>query len=881
MKLAVLTLLALTACGETDNDGDGVSMQLDCDDNNSEIGEMTTFYVDADGDGFGDELEPAESCYAPDGFVDNATDCDDTNISVYPGAVEVCNGVDDNCNMDIDDQASVGTWYADADGDGYGDPNAAYELCEPSAGLVSNDEDCDDLNADIRPGVDETCDEIDNDCDDTIDELATDAITWYRDDDNDGYGSDISLSSCDQPTGYTDQMGDCDDDDDSSYPSAPEMCDLIDNDCDKLIDNNATDATTWYADLDEDNYGDATSSITACDSPSGYNLDNSDCDDSNAAIHPETWWYLDNDADLYGSATGPVQACIAPANTTFSANDCDDNNAAINPGADEICDNLDNDCDGDIDSDDAIDAIVWYADGDGDGYGTDVAYLLSCLSPGEDFSALSGDCDDTNPSVSPSELEVCDDTDNDCDGLVDDADDSLSGIPIWYQDADNDGYGNWEVQVQSCDDVPNFVIDGTDCNDMNELVHYGATELCDGLDNDCDSLIDGADALDSSTWYFDGDGDTYGDPGVVVQTCEEPSGYVVDGTDCDDASAAVHPFAEEDCDDTQDYNCDGSFGLVDADGDTYNACEECDDSNALIYPGGVEECDGIDNDCNGLIDDDGMGNYPWQWYLDEDGDGYGLSYEGITWCDVTDPVGYAILGDDCDDSDATRHPYALEICNMQDDDCDGIVPADEVDLDGDGFTPLSCGGGDCDDFASDVNPDMFEVCDDGLDNDCVDGDDGCLYEFSGVQTNVNIALLDGWEECFSETFSTYGTAISSILGMCDKAKLMVACRQTGSAIFTTLAYADRTDVLFDTGTGNTLHYANDVGWYYSASYSMGYVNASDNVARNSCDTDTGSFPQHRLCIHTGSNQWDGGYRCGSTTGLNSSGAWQRVILHAD
>ena len=267
--------------------------------------------------------------------------------------------------------------------------------------------------------------------------------------------------------------------------------------------------------------------------------------------------------------------------------------------------------------------------------------------------------------------------------------------------------------------------------------------------------------------------------------------------------------------------------------------------------------------------------------MDEDGDGYGLSYEGITWCDVIDPVGYAILDGDCDDSNPTRHPYATEICNLIDDDCDGVVPADEVDVDGDGFTPTSCGGGDCDDTLFDVNPGMLEVCDDGLDNDCMDGDDGCLYEFSGVQTNVDIAVLDGWEECFTETFGTYGTPLNVVFNTCNKDKIMLGCRQTGSPILTTIAYAPRADVLFDTGTGNVLHYANDVGWYYNGSYSMGFVNAADTVSRSSCDVGSGSFPQHRLCYHTGSNQLNGGYRCGTTTSLNSATNWQRVILTAD
>ena len=78
-----------------------------------------------------------------------------------------------------------------------------------------------------------------------------------------------------------------------------------------------------------------------------------------------------------------------------------------------------------------------------------------------------------------------------------------------------------------------------------------------------------------------------------------------------------------------------------------------------------------------------------------------------------------------------------------------------------------------------------------------------------------------------------------------------------------------------------MHNANGVDWYYSTSYSWGYTHQGDGVSRSSCDVQSGSFPQHRVCFHTSSSRLSGGYRCGTTLSLNSSSTWERVFLHAD
>ena len=133
---------------------------------------------DADGDGY-------------DALTCGGTDCDDDNAAVYPDAAEVCDEVDNDCDgsIDEDDAVDAATWYADGDGDGFGDPEAEAVSCTAPTGHIDDATDCNDADASISPGVDEVCDDVDNDCDGTIDEDdASDAATWYAEAETEGYG---------------------------------------------------------------------------------------------------------------------------------------------------------------------------------------------------------------------------------------------------------------------------------------------------------------------------------------------------------------------------------------------------------------------------------------------------------------------------------------------------------------------------------------------------------------------------------------------------------------------------------------------------------------------------------------------------------------------
>ena len=176
--------------------------------------------TDIDGDGFA----------APE-------DCDDASADVFPGAAEVCNGIDDNCNGETD-EGVLQTFYTDADGDGFGNPDLSLQDCTAPEGTVEAATDCDDTDPTISPGAEEVCNELDDDCDGDIDEDGGGTI--YADADGDGWGDDnISMTGC-PGSGWVIEAGDCDDEDPRVNPGQPlDSCDGIDTDCDGDIDEDS------------------------------------------------------------------------------------------------------------------------------------------------------------------------------------------------------------------------------------------------------------------------------------------------------------------------------------------------------------------------------------------------------------------------------------------------------------------------------------------------------------------------------------------------------------------------------------------------------------------------------------------------------------------
>ncbi|MES2642315.1 MAG: MopE-related protein [Myxococcota bacterium] len=284
--------------GPVDADGDGVASDRDCNDNDADVfpgaaevcdghdddcdgevdeGVIETFWVDADADGYGAGLNTVLACEAPAGQVANGDDCDDANGAVHPGVVEACDGVDENCDGVGD--AEYVAWYADADGDGYGDATRGVETCTPDAGFVIDATDCDDADAAVNPGAEEVCDRDDDNCDGRAD--LGESNVWHTDTDGDGYGHIYNFeTTCDPDPSWVLDGNDCRPGDAEAFPGAAERCNDDDDDCDMLVDEDF--------ELDADGHV-----STACGGD--------DCDDTNAESYPGALEVcddgMDNDCD--------------------------------------------------------------------------------------------------------------------------------------------------------------------------------------------------------------------------------------------------------------------------------------------------------------------------------------------------------------------------------------------------------------------------------------------------------------------------------------------------------------------------------------------------------------------------------------------------------
>ena len=711
------------------------------------------------------------------------SDCNDDKIAINPGALEICDEIDNNCNSSKDEGC-------DDDGDKYCDSAIAVigipTICSKTVAVNGKGDDCNDGVPTINPAANEICDDIDNNCNAAKDEGC--------DKDSDLY-CDGKIAIVGTPAICPKGGNDCNDSLFAINPSAAEICDDLDNNCNTTKDEGCDDDNDKFCDSNVQVIG----KPAVCQLTNPVNGKGDDCNDDpkqgGAAINANAVEICDDidnncsglkdegcddDGDKYCDAAlavvGKPAVCPNTVPVAGMGDDCNDavaqNGIAINPGKKELCGgSVDDNCNGKTDEEGGINCTDLFFDNDKDGYGVGTAKCLCKVNDIANFSATAGaDCVDTDKLVFPGQKESCSTTgDDNCNGDNNDVD--ATGCKDFFEDKDSDTYGSTVKKCFCQAEIPSkfTALTSTDCNDDptkgGASVNPGKTEICNDIDDNCASSVDEG---------CDDDADDYCDSGMTVvgkpATCKQTDGGSSPGklgNDCNDAVANngvnVNPGKQEQCNDIDDNCAAGIDENCDQDGDDYctsgmvtvgtpAACpkggNDCNDLNlggAAINPSKTEICDDIDNDCAAGIDNG----------CDDDNDDYcdtALTVIGkpIT-CSKTDggkSPGQA--GNDCNDNlsgGAAQNPGKTEICDDIDNDCAAGVD-NGCDNDNDDYCdtamtvigkPNTCSktdggsspgkaGNDCNDNLSGgaaVNPGKTEVCD-SADTDCNGTvDDGC------------------------------------------------------------------------------------------------------------------------------------------------------------
>jgi hypothetical protein len=648
-----------------------VTGALACVRNQAPSAEVCTGGLDEDCDGQGDQTDPdclpdcvdqdddgyvacGSSCQVPQGKT--CGECDDARPEVHPGATEVCNIRDDDC----DGQNNEGN-------PGSGEACLTGQLGLCSAGTLA----CLGTGLVCQPSVTpvpELCSGgLDEDCDGFTDAADSDCTPLCPDADNDLYA--VCSAACRLPGGR--QCGECDDGRQAVHPGALESCNNRDDDCDSQTDegdpgggfqcstgeDGACDAGTRHCRSGQlvcERNGDP--QAEAC-----TNGEDDDCDGTQDGADPDCFPFCP-DQDTDGYAICAVTCRLASGD---QCGDCDDTRSSVNPGRMELCNGRDDDCDTQTDEGDPGGGGACSTGEDGIcGAGTRhcTASGLSCLR-----------------NVGPLPESCHNGLDDDCDGEADDGDPNCAPTCV-----DQDG-DDFFACVSGCQ-VPQGATCG-DCDDDRPSVHPGAPETCNGRDDDCQG------------------GSDEGDPGGNA-TCETgDSGNCAAGrTSCqhgDLICVALHAPGPEVCGNAVDEDCDGQSDAQDqdcvpfcgdGDGDGFalcgagcrlalgDVCGDCDDASPNVHPGVGERCNDVDDDCDAQTDEGDPGGGP----ACETGElgvcveGHLVCREGALACDPTMSPSTEVCAsggdEDCDGFTNTRDPDCILACQ-------GVQGID-VDLDG-------------------------------------------------------------------------------------------------------------------------------------------------------------------------------------------------------
>ncbi len=318
---------------------------------------------------------------------------------------------------------------------------------------------------------------------------------------------------------------------------------------------------------------------------------NGTTDDEGAQGCKEYYW----DGDYDGWGNPDKYRCLCGPSGSYSTEkggDCHDGDAAVHPEATEACNDADDDCNGKTDEEGAKGCVPYYLDMDGDGAGVTGDSSCRCGPFGFYQTTTPGDCNDADATVHPDAPESCNQVDDDCDAQTDEGEGN-SGCQPYYLDHDQDTYGTSDEKCLCHADGEYRSENPLDCDDGNEAIHPDATEVCNGVDDNCDNKTDdGEDLSGCKPHYMDSDGDGYGS-GVSKCLCKPQDPYVTtDGGDCNEGDPAIHPGGTV-C--GKDGDCDSKL---------LDTGEPCDDGNAMTWDGCNEQCEVVEFQVNSDYIDD-------------------------------------------------------------------------------------------------------------------------------------------------------------------------------------------------------------------------------------------------------------------------------------